>query len=119
MGFNSKVYLKKQDDPIIISEAGAESIKKVFLDTSISYDQPLNAGKVSFFKSEIRRVEVNPDDDKKISKKPFWIIYSPSRNTIWEKTYTSFQDAHQELLFQQGSLTEAEKANSDWRVEQR
>lgn len=99
MQLNSKIVLKGQREPITVSETQAKKINAIFLDGSISLDQPLSVGGASFLKETIKFVEVKKDteDSGYESKKPHWVIYSAKRNSIWQNAYSSFEEAKAEM----------------------
>ncbi len=118
MTYNSEIFLKGKKEPMIVSQEQAKKIQVVFLDNSIPPEQPLSVAGLSFTKDSIRLVNVRNDgDDTSYDHKPYWVIYSPSRRSIWSKTFESYDDAKKELDYQQVSLSSDNI--HDWVIEKK
>lgn len=48
-----------------------------------------------------------------------FIIYSPKRNCIFERSFTTREDAEKTMEFEMSSIPVAGRARLDWRIEQR
>lgn len=102
----SKIYLKGIREPLILHKEKAIKVESAFLDTSVPSNQPFSSDGKSFLKDMIKGIEIISDVSDDIENginPPFWVIYSPSRNTIWGKTYISQRDAELEVIFQESN----------------
>lgn len=101
--FNSKIYIKGEKEPYIVSEKVAIQIDKAFKDPNISGLTVLSGHNHSFLKETIKRVvilgdrEVSETDDE---RSIHYVIFNPKKNAIWQGIYPTFEAAKAEYDLQ-------------------
>jgi hypothetical protein len=56
---------------------------------------------------------------EKYVPKSYWVIFSKKRNTIFERTFPTYEEATAELEFQMATIGISERAHLDWVIEER
>ena len=111
-----KIYLKGERDPIVCSEKAALTVQKLFTDEHVLMSKPITVSRFTFTKDAIRRVFVEKDrDENNIGEQTHWIIYNPKCDTVWKKSYVTYEEAKAELDFQEMSMPPGH--SHSWQIE--
>jgi hypothetical protein len=116
-----QIYIRVQKEPLEITSSQAEKAVAIFNDSGTKSDHVINIGSSSFKKGEIRMIREGTGEANDF-KRPHWIIKNEKRGLIWKQAYTTFEDARNELDYQEKILGNKnhgfmiESHNSDYKV---
>lgn len=121
MAFNSKIFIKGQKEPIIVSFNSAKVVQERVSNQSVSKEDWIKIGNEVFTKGSIGRVSAIPDTSDSREKKAIWLIVDITRNRIWQNPYQTYVEAKNEYDLQIMGLPEEKKllAEKYWQIEQR